>query len=92
MGGLVPRLRSFSFGRRVPARDPSPKEVAMSRRSTPERLDAARRAAALARLISDGELPERAEAALARWERRRSRAAASATAGSGRQDTAGSET
>ena len=40
----------------------------MSRRSTPERLDAARRAAALARLVSDGELPERAEAALARWE------------------------
>ena len=40
----------------------------MSRRSTPERLDAARRAAALARLISDGELPEPAEAALASWE------------------------
>jgi hypothetical protein len=40
----------------------------MSRRSTPERLHAARRAAALARLISDGELPERADAALAAWE------------------------
>jgi hypothetical protein len=40
----------------------------MSRRSTPERLDAARRAAALARLISDGELPEEAEAALRAWD------------------------
>jgi hypothetical protein len=40
----------------------------MSRRSTPERLDAARRAAALARLIGDGELPDRAEDWIARWE------------------------
>jgi hypothetical protein len=40
----------------------------MSRRSTPPRLDAARREATLARLISDGELPRRAEDWLARWE------------------------
>jgi hypothetical protein len=40
----------------------------MSRRSTPERLNAARRAATLARLIGDGELPDRAEAWIARWE------------------------
>jgi hypothetical protein len=40
----------------------------VSRRSTPERLDAARRAATLARLVGAGELPERAEAWLARWE------------------------
>jgi hypothetical protein len=40
----------------------------MSRRSTPERLDAARRAATLARLIADGELPDRAEGWIARWE------------------------
>jgi hypothetical protein len=40
----------------------------MSRRSTPERIETARRAAALARLISDGELPERAEALLAAWD------------------------
>jgi hypothetical protein len=43
-------------------------EVAMPRRSTPERLDAARRAATLARLIGDGELPDRAEGWIARWE------------------------
>ena len=41
----------------------------MSRRSTPERLQAARRAAALARLISDGELPDRADIWMARGER-----------------------
>jgi hypothetical protein len=41
----------------------------MSRRSPPERLDAARRAATLARLIGDGELPGPAEAALVAWER-----------------------
>jgi hypothetical protein len=40
----------------------------MSRRSTPERLDAARRAATLNRLIGDGELPARAEASLVAWE------------------------
>ena len=42
----------------------------MSCRSTPERLHAARRAATLARLIGDGELPDRAETALAGWERK----------------------
>ena len=41
----------------------------MSRRSTPERLDATRRAATLARLVSGGLLPEQAEAALAAWAR-----------------------
>lgn len=41
----------------------------MSRRSTPERLNTARRAATLARLVSDGVLPDRAEAWLVRWER-----------------------
>lgn len=40
----------------------------MSRRSTPARLDTARREATRARLISDGEPPDRAEAWLARWE------------------------
>jgi hypothetical protein len=42
----------------------------MSRRSTPERLDTARRAAALARLVSAGMLTDRATAALAAWEAR----------------------
>lgn len=41
----------------------------MCRRSTPEHLDTARRAAALARPISNGELPIRADAWLLRWER-----------------------
>jgi hypothetical protein len=40
----------------------------MSRRSTPERLSDARRAATLARLVSAGELPDRAEARIAAWE------------------------
>jgi hypothetical protein len=40
----------------------------MSRRSTPERLAEARRAGTLARLISAGMLPDRAEAAIAAWE------------------------
>lgn len=40
----------------------------MSRRSTPERLHAARRAATVARLISERELAERAEALVAEWE------------------------
>lgn len=40
----------------------------MSRRPSPERLSDARRAATLARLVSAGELPERAEAALTAWE------------------------
>jgi hypothetical protein len=40
----------------------------MSRRSTPERLSNARRAATLARLISSGELPDRAEAKIVAWE------------------------
>ena len=57
----------------------------MSRRSTPEGLSDARRAATLARLISSGELPDRAEARIAEYEattaedeaaRRRSRAQA----------------
>lgn len=42
----------------------------MSRRSTPQKLSDARRAATLARLISAGELPDRAEAAIAAWEAR----------------------
>ena len=41
----------------------------MSRRADPERTDAARRAAALARLIGEGELAERAEARIVAWER-----------------------
>ena len=40
----------------------------MARRSSPIRIDAARRAAAVARLVSAGELPDRAEALVARWE------------------------
>ena len=40
----------------------------MSRRSTPERLEQARRSATLARLVSAGMLPDRAAAALAAWE------------------------
>ena len=40
----------------------------MSRRSTPERLEAARRAATLARIVSAGMLRERASVALAGWE------------------------
>lgn len=42
----------------------------MSRPSTPERLQAAHRAATLARLVSAGLLPDRADAALAAWEAR----------------------
>jgi hypothetical protein len=40
----------------------------MSRRSTPERLHAARREATLRRLIGEGELPQRAEAWITAWE------------------------
>lgn len=40
----------------------------MSRRSDPARIETARRAATIARLISDGELPDRAAAWVARWE------------------------
>jgi hypothetical protein len=40
----------------------------MSRRSTPERLHAARRIATLNRLIGDGELPDRAEMWIQAWE------------------------
>lgn len=40
----------------------------MSRRSTPERLSDARRAATLERLVSAGMLRDRAEGALAAWE------------------------
>ena len=40
----------------------------MSRRSTPERRYQARRAATVARLIGEGELPERAEALAVAWE------------------------
>ena len=43
-------------------------EVAMSRRSTPERLHLARRAANVQRLMGEGELPERAEELVAAWE------------------------
>jgi hypothetical protein len=43
----------------------------MSRRSTPERLEQARRSATLARLVSAGMLPDRAAAALAAWEARK---------------------
>jgi hypothetical protein len=43
-------------------------EVAMSRRSTPERLHNARRAANIERLVGEGELRERAEALVASWE------------------------
>ena len=41
----------------------------MSRRSTPERIDAAWREGTKQRLIGDGELPDRAEALLVAWER-----------------------
>jgi hypothetical protein len=40
----------------------------VSRRSTPQRLEAAKRAATLERLISAGMLRDRAAAALAAWE------------------------
>jgi hypothetical protein len=40
----------------------------MARRSDPARIAAARRAAAIARLVGAGELPERAAASVARWE------------------------
>ena len=40
----------------------------MSRRSTPDRIYAARRAATIARLVGDGQLRDRAEALVARWE------------------------
>jgi len=43
-------------------------EVAMSRRSTPERLHQARRAATVARLIGERQPPERAERLVASWE------------------------
>jgi hypothetical protein len=42
-------------------------EVAMSRRSTPERLHEARRAANLQRLIGERELPDRSETLVAAW-------------------------
>ena len=40
----------------------------MSRRADPERIHAARRAATLQRLTNEGELPDLAEAIVARWE------------------------
>ncbi len=40
----------------------------MTRRPDPDRIEAARRAAAVARLIGAGELPARAAAWVARWE------------------------
>jgi hypothetical protein len=40
----------------------------MSHRSTPERIDAARRAATRNRLIGEGMPPERADDWIARWE------------------------
>ena len=42
----------------------------MSRRSTPERLHHARRAATIERLVGEGELRERAESLVATWEAR----------------------
>jgi hypothetical protein len=42
----------------------------MARRSTPERLDVARRAATIERLVSDGMLRDAATAAVAAWEAR----------------------
>ena len=42
----------------------------MSRRSTPKRLEQARRSATLARIVSAGMLPDRAATALAQWEAR----------------------
>jgi hypothetical protein len=42
----------------------------MARRSTPDWLDAARRAATLARLVSAGMSPDHAEAALDAWAAR----------------------
>jgi len=43
-------------------------EVAMSRRSTPERLHQARRAAVIERLVGDGELRDRAVALVSSCE------------------------
>jgi hypothetical protein len=40
----------------------------MSRRSTPQRLHAVRRAATVARLVGEGELGDRAESLVASWE------------------------
>ena len=40
----------------------------MARHADPDRIAAARRAAAIARLIGAGELPDRAVALVARWE------------------------
>jgi hypothetical protein len=40
----------------------------MSRRSTPDRIDQARRAAVRASLIGDGALPETADAWIAAWD------------------------
>lgn len=40
----------------------------MARRSTPERLHHAGRAATVARLIAEGELPDRAQQLVAAWE------------------------
>ena len=40
----------------------------MSRRSTPERLHAARREATRQRLMGEGELPDQAERLIAQWE------------------------
>lgn len=42
----------------------------MSRRSTPDRLYTAHRAATINRLIGEGELPDRAEAKVTAWETR----------------------
>lgn len=40
----------------------------MSRRADPARIDVARRSATIARLVSAGELPDRAAALVDRWE------------------------
>jgi hypothetical protein len=59
-----------AIGRRVPDVDLPRKEASMSRRSTPERIYAARRSAIVNRLIGEGELPAQAEARLAAREAR----------------------
>jgi hypothetical protein len=44
-------------------------DSSVSRRADPDRIVAARRAAAIARIISAGEPPDRAAARVAQWER-----------------------
>jgi hypothetical protein len=58
----------------------------MSRRSTPERLHEARRAANVQRLIGEGELPDRAEALVAAREAQPDQAGVERAARTGRPD------